>query len=164
MTNSGKPIIIDAEPESGGRSREEKYGLTPQAFEGILAARTFAFLIDLFLLGIVLIAVLFLSLLVGILSFGLIWPGQTLVWIVVLAYFTLSLGGPWSATAGMRFMGIEMLTVEGLRPGYLRAFLHTALYFITASAVILLLIPFFNERRRCLHDFICDTIYLRRFA
>lgn len=164
MTSSEKPIIIEAEAESGGRSREERLGMTPEAFADILSARIFAFVIDLAILGVIILAVLFLSLLVGIISFGLLWPGPTLVWVVVLAYFTLSKGGPTSATPGMRLMRIQMRTMEGFNPGYLVAFLHTVLYFLSYSFIFVLLLPLFNVRRRCLHDLLCGTIYLRSFA
>jgi hypothetical protein len=91
----------------------------PELFRGVLTRRVFAFLIDLVVLSIpVILAYLFVfvfglfTLLLGWLLFWLVWPAA-IIWAVV--YYGASLGGPHSATLGMRAMDLE------LRAGLLRA-------------------------------------------
>ena len=99
----------------------------------------------------------------GIFTFGLLWPGAALSPLVALAYFTLTLGGRHSATPGMRWQDIELRTWNGRRPGYLQAALQTILFYVTVSvAALVLVVPFFTARRRCLHDYLCGTVFVRR--
>ena len=69
-----------------------------------------------------------------------------------------------SATPGMRWQGIELRTWDGRRPGYIQGALQTILFYVTTAAItpLVLLVPFFNERRRCLHDYFCGTVFVRR--
>lgn len=136
------------------------------AFDGIIAARCMAFLADLLVILVLLIAANILFGILGILTFGLLWPGAALTPLIALAYFTLSLGGRHSATPGMRWQGIELRTWDGRRPGYLQGALQTLLFYVTVTVgtVLVLLVPLFNTRRRCLHDYLCGTVFVRRFA
>src|ERR1700685_1468466 len=78
----------------------------PELFRGVLTRRFFAFLIDLVVLSIpVILAVVFIAVF-GIVTLGLGWA---LFWLVspasviwALVYYGASLGGPHSATIGMR--------------------------------------------------------------
>src|SRR5258708_40313607 len=83
----------------------------PELFRGVLMRRLFAFLIDLVVLSIpVILGYLFigvfglLTLGIGWVLFWLAWPG-TVIWAIV--YYGASLGGPHSATLGMRVMDLE---------------------------------------------------------
>tara|TARA_R110000868_G_scaffold31627_11_gene115824 strand:- start:3218 stop:3712 length:495 start_codon:yes stop_codon:yes gene_type:complete len=131
------------------------------AFDGIIVARVLAFFADIALIlvlsGIALIAYLILT----AISFGLLWPIISLAPLLPLAYFTLTLGGPHSATPGMRWQGIELRTWDGYRPGYLQAAIQTILFYVFCGFVIVLLVPLFNYRRRCLHDYLCGTVFVR---
>ncbi|MDO8840162.1 MAG: RDD family protein [Parvibaculum sp.] len=134
------------------------------AFDGVIAARCLAFLADLLVIVVVLIAANILFGFLGILTLGLLWPGAALTPLIALAYFTLTLGGRHSATPGMRWQGIELRTWDGRRPGYLQGALQTLLFYVTVTVgtVLVLLVPLFNERRRCLHDYLCGTVFVRR--
>src|ERR1700710_1551037 len=86
----------------------------PELFRGVLTRRVFAFLIDLVvlsvpvILGYIFIAVFGLATLgLGWALFWLAWPA-TIVW--ALLYYGASLGGPHSATMGMRVMDLELRT------------------------------------------------------
>lgn len=142
----------------------EEWRKSAGAYDGVIAARCVAFLADLLVLAIVLIAVNILFLVLGILTLGLLWPGAALTPLIALAYFTLTLGGRHSATPGMRWQGIELRTWDGRRPGYLQGALQTILFYITTAAItpLVLVAPLFNERRRCLHDYLCGTVFVRR--
>src|ERR1044072_2856333 len=89
----------------------------PELFEGRVARRVVAFLIDFLILSIPVVFVSMFIFVVGIVTFGLgflfyglLWPAMV-IW--ALAYYGLTLGGPASATIGMRVMDIEMRTWYG---------------------------------------------------
>src|SRR5713226_2200818 len=82
--------------------------LQPELFRGLLTRRVFAFLIDLVvlsvpvILGYIFIAVFgLITLGLGWMLFWLAWPA-TIIWAIV--YYGASIGGPHSATVGMRMM------------------------------------------------------------
>lgn len=138
-------------------------GVLPEAYRGILTARVLAFLTDLIVLAVVGLGAIILFAILGILTFGLLWPGGVLFPVLFFAYFTASLGGKRSATPGMRWQGIEMRVWNGNRPGYVQAFVQTVLFYVTVSVltVLVLLVPLFNGRRRCLHDFLSGSVFVR---
>jgi len=146
-----------------GLSASESWQWPKAAFEGVILARCLAFLADLLVICVQLIVASVVFGVLGILTFGLLWPGAALTPLLVLAYFTFTLGGRYSATPGMRWQGIELRAWNGNRPGYLQALLQTVLFYVTVTVgtVLVLLVPFFNERRRCLHDFLCGTVFVR---
>lgn len=140
------------------------HGWPRGAFNGVITARALAYIADLAVLPVIFLAAAIIFGILGVLTFGLLWPGAALSPLITLAYFTLSLGGPHSATPGMRWQGIELRTWDGRRPGYIQAAIQTILFYITVgvSWAIVLIVPFFNERRRGLHDFLCGTVVVRR--
>jgi hypothetical protein len=88
--------------------------LQPELFRGLLTRRVFAFLIDLVVLAIpVILAYVFIAVF-GLITLGLGWLLFWLVWpasvIWALVYYGSSLGGPHSATLGMRVMDLELRT------------------------------------------------------
>ncbi|MDR3499973.1 MAG: RDD family protein [Parvibaculum sp.] len=134
------------------------------AFDGVVFARSVAYIADLVLISFLILVATIVFGILGILTLGLLWPGAALSPLIGLAYFTLSLGGPNSATPGMRWQGIELRTWDGRRPGYLQGALQTLLFYVsvTVGTLLVLLVPFFNTRRRCLHDYLCGTVVIRR--
>ena len=146
-----------------GLSASESRVWPASAFEGVILARCLAFLADLLVICVLLVLSSVIFGVLGILTFGLLWPGAALTPLIVLAYFTFTLGGRYSATPGMRWQGIELRAWNGNRPGYLQAFLQTILFYVTVTVgtVLVLLVPLFNERRRCLHDYLCGTVFVR---
>jgi len=86
--------------------------LEPELFRSVLTRRVIAFIIDLFILAVpIALAVIFIAVF-GLVTLGLGWA---LFWLVspasivwALVYYGASLGGPHSATIGMRMMDLEM--------------------------------------------------------
>ena len=138
----------------------------PELFRGVLTRRVFAFLIDLVVLSIpVILACMFIAVF-GVVTLGLGWA---LFWLVspasviwALIYYGASLGGPHSATPGMRVMDLELRTWYGA-PGYfVLGAMHAVLFWISVSMLtpLVLLIGLFNGRRRLLHDIILGTVVI----
>ena len=138
----------------------------PELFRGVLTRRAFAFLIDLVVLSIpVILAYVFIAVFglvtlgLGWLLFWLVWPASV-IWAII--YYGASLGGPHSATLGMRAMDLELRTWYGA-PGYfVLGAMHGVLFWISVSMLtpLVVLIGPFNSRRRLLHDFILGTIII----
>jgi uncharacterized RDD family membrane protein YckC len=138
----------------------------PELFRGVLTRRVFAFLIDIVVLSIpVIFAYLFIAVFglitlgLGWLLFWLVWPASV-VWAVI--YYGTSLGGPHSATLGMRVMDLELRTWYGA-PGYfVLGAMHGVLFWISVSMLspLVLLVGLFNGRRRLLHDIVLGTVVI----
>ena len=140
--------------------------LQPDLFRGVLTRRIFAFLIDLVVLSVpVILGYVFvfffglITLFFGWLLFGVI-PSATIIWAIV--YYGSSIGGPHSATIGMRVMDLELRTWYGA-PGYfLLGAMHAVLFWVSISFLtpLVLLLGLFNGRRRLLHDVILGTVVI----
>jgi uncharacterized RDD family membrane protein YckC len=138
----------------------------PELFRGVLTRRVFAFLIDLVVISVpVIFGYLFIivfgiiTLGVGFLLWGLAWPA-TVVW--ALIYYGATLGGPHSATLGMRVMDLELRTWYGA-PGYfVLGAMHAVLFWLSISFLtpFILLVGLFNGRRRLLHDIVLGTVII----
>src|SRR6187455_596656 len=138
----------------------------PELFEGVLARRVVAFVIDFIILAVpVLLAAMFIFAF-GIvtlgLGFALYWllSPATVIW--ALLYFGGTLGGPNSATLGMRVMDLEMRTWYGAPAYFVLGAVQAIVFWITVSVLtpFVLLVCLFNERRRCLHDILVGTIVI----
>jgi uncharacterized RDD family membrane protein YckC len=140
--------------------------LYPELFRGVLTRRVFAFLIDLVVLSIpVILACMFIAVF-GVVTLGLGWA---LFWLIspasviwALVYYGASLGGPYSATLGMRVMDLQLRTWTGA-PGYfVLGAAHALLFWVSVSffTPLILLVGLFNGRRRLLHDMILGTVVI----
>jgi uncharacterized RDD family membrane protein YckC len=140
--------------------------LQPELFRGVLTRRVFAFLIDLVVLSIpVILACMFIAVF-GVVTLGLGWA---LFWLIspasviwALVYYGASLGGPHSATLGMRVMDLQLRTWSGA-PGYfVLGAAHAVLFWLSVSffTPLILLVGLFNGRRRLLHDMILGTVVI----
>jgi uncharacterized RDD family membrane protein YckC len=140
--------------------------LEPELFRGVPTRRVVAFLIDLVvlsvpvILGYIFIAVFgLLTLGLGWVLFWLAWPASV-IWAIV--YYGASLGGPHSATVGMRVMDLELRTWYGA-PGYfVLGAMHAVLFWVSISFLspLVVLVGLFNTRRRLLHDFVLGTVII----
>ena len=83
-------------------SYSDDYWLT----EGVLARRVFAWLIDMLLIGLILLALWFVLLLFGVLTLGLGLPLLGILPFVPFCYHLLFVMGPASATPGQRALGL----------------------------------------------------------
>ena len=136
----------------------------PELFEGVLSRRVIAFVIDLI---VVAIPVVFLAIFIfafGVVTLGFGWllfwflSPISVIWAIV--YFGMTLGGPRSATIGMRVMDIEMRTWYGAPTYFVLGAVHAIVFWLTMSCPPLLLVCFFNHRRRLLHDIVLGTIII----
>jgi uncharacterized RDD family membrane protein YckC len=140
--------------------------LEPDLFRGLLTRRVIAFIIDLIVLSVpIILAVLFIAVF-GVVTLGLGWAlfflvsPASVIW--ALVYYGATLGGPHSATIGMRVMDLELRTWYGA-PGYfLLGAMHAVLFWISISVLspFVLLIGLLNGRRRLLHDFVLGTVII----
>src|SRR5215813_1695090 len=136
----------------------------PELFDGVLSRRVVAFLIDLIIISIpVLLAGIFIFML---LTLGLGWALYVLlspaavIW--ALIYYGMTLGAPASATVGMRVMDLEMRTWYGSPAYFVLGAVHALIFWITVSFLtpLILLVGFFNERHRLLHDILIGTVVI----
>jgi len=137
----------------------------PELFDGVLGRRFVAFLVD----AVIILALTFAGWLLlgvlGILTFGLAWLLIGLVFpVVALGYTGLTLGGPASATIGMRMVGLQMRTWYGSPMYFVLAVVHAVLFWVSISILtpFILLVGLFNDRRRLLHDFLVGTVVINR--
>ena len=167
MTDSGPGRIgvsIDVKPHAYDPVAN------PELFEGVLARRCIAFLID---VTIIAIPVLFASVFIfifGLVTLGLGWAlfwlisPATVIWAIV--NYGMTYASASSATIGMRVMDIEMRTWYGAPAYFLLGAVHAVAYWFLVSffTPLILLVAFFNQRRRLLHDMLVGTIVINKPA
>ena len=138
----------------------------PELFEGVLARRVIAFIIDFFIIAVPVVLAAMFIFAFGIvtlgLGFALYWllSPATVIW--ALVYFGLTLGAPASATIGMRIVDLEMRTWYGARAYFVLGAVHAIVFWFTISVLtpFILLVAFFNQRRRLLHDILLGTVVI----
>ncbi len=142
----------------------------PELFEGVLARRLVAFIIDFIIVALPVLFTAMFIFVIGIVTLGigfflyaLLWPAMV-IW--AIAYFGLTLGSPRSATIGMRVMDLEMRTWYGAPAYFVLGAVHAIVFWVTVSALtpLVLLVCFFNARQRCLHDMLVGTIVINNEA
>ena len=134
---------------------------TPEFFARVTLKRVVAYLVDFAIIGILSLAALAAFWILGVLSFGLLSPLFAVVLpLIPLTYHTAFIGGPESATPGMRLFGLEVHRMEGDRPGYLQAALLTVVFYVSVGVTgwLILLVALFNGRGRTFHDYLCGTV------
>ena len=105
----------------------------PELFEGVLARRVVAFIVDFVIISI---------------------P------VVLAAMFIFAFG------FGMRVMDLEMRTWYGAPAYFVLGAVHAVAFWFTVSffTPFVLLVAFFNERGRLLHDIILGTVIINNAA
>src|SRR5476649_2733343 len=139
---------------------------SPELFEGVLARRIVAFMIDFIVIAAPIVLGSMFIFAFGIVTLGLGWmlywllPPASVLW--AIAYFGLTLGGPKSATIGMRVMDLEMRTWYGAPAYFVLGAVHAIAFWFTVSffTPFVLLVAFFNPRRRLLHDIMLGTVII----
>lgn len=139
--------------------------LEPELFRNVLIKRLFAFLIDLVVLAVPIVLMVIFIALFGVVTLGLGWFLFWLVWplsvIWALLYYGMTLGGPNSATVGMRMMDLEIRTWTGERSYFLLGVAHAVLYWLSMSLTpLVLVVGLLNARRRLLHDIVLGTVVI----
>ena len=167
MTNSGPQrigISLDVKPHAYDPIAN------PELFEGVMARRVVAFIIDVIIIAVPLIAAAIFIFVFGLVTFGLGWvlfwllSPASVVW--ALFYYGLTLGSAASATIGMRAMEVEMRTWYGAPAYFVLGAVHAIVYWISVSVLtpFILLVGFFNSRRRLLHDMAVGTVIINNPA
>jgi len=140
--------------------------INPELFEGVLACRMLAFVIDLFIIAVPIVCAAVFIFLFGFVTLGVGWllflPFHALSLVWALLYYGFTLGSPASATVGMRVMEIEMRTWYGAPSYFVLGAVHAILFWVSVSALtpFILLVAFFNGRRRLLHDIVLGTVVI----
>ena len=125
--------------------------VSPELFEGVLARRFVAFLIDVTIIAIpVMFAAVFIFI-VGVVTLGIGWAlywllsPAAVIWAV--CYYGYTFGSPASATIGMRVMDLEMRTWYGAPAYFVLGAVHAIVYWVTVSFLtpFILLVAFFNR-------------------
>jgi len=136
-----------------------------QFYDGVRTRRLIAWVVD---LAIILLIGVPLATLFGLMTLGFgfaIFP--LIVAVVGFFYRTATLAGG-SATWGMRFTGIELRRGDGTRFDLTTALLHTALYTLCISVVVLQVISCFTilgtRYRQSLGDMVLGTTAINRPA
>ncbi len=138
--------------------------LNPELFDGVTLRRITAYVIDLLIIAFLVLTAMSAFWVLGILSFGVLSPLLVAILpFIPLAYHTILIGGPESATLGMRLFGIETRRMDGGHPGYLQAGLLTVVFYVSVGATgwLILLVALFNGCGRTLHDYLCGTVVIR---
>lgn len=133
----------------------------PELYQGLRFRRSMAFIMDLILITVLMFATSIAVLFLGILTLGLAWVLFAILWpAVALLYVAFTLGGPNSATPGMRAMGIELRLWYGDKCYPLLAAVHGTLFYLSVSFLtpLVLLVSFFSDRKRLLHDMVLGTV------
>ncbi|WP_096704395.1 RDD family protein [Magnetospirillum sp. 15-1] len=153
--------IIDNTPEW-----DDPWG-QPRYYMGITARRIYAYLIDLVVVGLLLGMMWIAAIIVGALTFTLLWPVMLLlIALTPIAYHTLTIGGPRAATLGMRAAGIRVMSVganafdDNGRPSLLQAAVQTVCFYgsVAVTCWLILGVALFNPRRRTVHDMLAGTV------
>ncbi len=138
----------------------------PELYRGVLTRRVLAFLVDVVILSLPVVLASLFILVFGAVTLGLGWH---LFWLISpasaiwgIVYYGASLGGPHSATPGMRLVGIQLRTWSGERGYFLIGAGHAILFWMSVSFLspLVLLVALFNRRRRLLQDFALGTVIL----
>ena len=138
----------------------------PELFDGVLARRVVAFIIDFVVIAVPIVLAALFIFAFGVVTLGLAWalywllPPASAIWAIV--YFGMTLGGARSASIGMRVTDIEMRTWYGTPAYFVLGAVHAIAFWFTVSffTPFVLLVCFFNHRRRLLHDILLGTVVI----
>jgi len=152
-------------PRGSAGAARNRYAYDPVAqpdlYEGILSKRVVAFVADAIIIVVLMIPAALVVFVIGIVTLGIGWLLYgALFAIVALGYVALTLGGPNSATVGMRWAGIELRTWNGGPCFAALAVLHALLFWFSVGLLtpLILLVGLFTPRRQLLHDLLLGTV------
>ncbi len=140
-----------------------------QFYDGVVARRLFAFLIDVVIASILMGIIVVVGLIVGFFTFGLGWLLAALLFVSAdFLYRWLTIAAS-SATWGMALTGIELRDRRGERLDAGQAFVHTAAFYVVGVGgmiaipmILNLVVPFLSPHRRLIHDFLLGTVAINR--
>lgn len=139
----------------------------PIYYLGVTPRRIYAYCLDLVVVGLLWMVVFIGCVILGALTFGLLMPVLGVVLALVpIAYHTVTIAGPRSATFGMRIAGLRVMSIApgadatGGRPSLGQALVQTVAFYasLAMTGSLILLVALFNPRRRTVHDFLAGTV------
>ncbi len=129
---------------------------------GVLARRFCAFLIDIFIIGVISWVLAIVILIFGILTLGLGWLMFHIIPLLPFLYYTL-LVGAGSGTPGQKLFGLAVRQdADLLPPNLAQAFVWTLLMWVS---FVLACVPFalalVGPRHRAAHDLLSGLVVIR---
>ena len=84
----------------------------------------------------------------------------SIIW--ALVYYGITLGGPASATLGMRAMELQMRTWYGEPAYFVLGAVRAVVFWVSVTVLtpLILLVGLLNARRRLLHDMLLGTVII----
>jgi len=167
VTERKLPAIVLGGTGSSGDGAIHDPLLHPALYEGVAIRRMFAFFVDMFLMGIVLTLALFAAAALWVVTFSLITIPIVLGALAfVVLYDVFTIGGPTSATPGMRLFGLKVISWSGGKPDNLQALRMSAMFWTIHSITgwLVAVVVFLNPRWRAAHDFLAGTVVVRADA
>ncbi|MHA1560214.1 MAG: RDD family protein [Alphaproteobacteria bacterium] len=137
--------------------------IRPELFSEVLPRRLLAFAVDAIIVIVAMVPAFVAVAVLGWLTLGLGWFLFPFVFgIVGLGYLALTLGGPESATIGMRMAGLEMRTLGGDKMYPLLAALHGLIFWVSVGLLtpLILVVGLMSNRARLLHDMLLGVVLL----
>lgn len=130
--------------------------------EGVRSRRIVAWLLDVLLIGLIVVALWFLLMLFGLMTLGLGFPLMGILPFIPFCYHFLFVAGS-SATPGQQALGLIVRRNDDLGPPTpLQALVYTLVFYLTLALTgLLLLIALFTVRKRTLHDIASDLVVVR---
>lgn len=137
---------------------------TPELFEGVLLRRMLAYLVDCIIISIFTGGLALITVILGILTFGLAWLILPLCLpIAIFLYYAATLGSPRRSTIGMQMFDIVLTPTSGPPLDGWKALIHPFVFWLTIWIFWpLLFIGLFTQRRQLLHDIITGSLMVRK--
>jgi uncharacterized RDD family membrane protein YckC len=143
---------------------EARAGIHHALLDGVIGRRMFGWFIDILILGLGTAALTLVVFLLGLVTFGLSWWLFGGFWVLPILYAWLFVASPAQATPGQALAGLRVVNDDTLGPPTpAEALVWSILYALTAtlSGGVLLLLVFFTEHKRALHDLLSGLTVVR---
>jgi uncharacterized RDD family membrane protein YckC len=137
----------------------------PELFDGVLARRVLAYIVDLAFLISISAIIGIVGMVLGFFTFGLAWLAlPVIIPIAVLSYYAATLGSPMRATIGMAIFDLVLTPTRGWPLDGWRILIHPIVFWITVWVAwpLSLLFALFTPRQQMVHDYVAGTLMLRR--
>ena len=147
-------------PQSWPRPRPPTWAL-----EEVRIRRCLALAVDFFVIMAIFLAFLAIVVVFGLLTFGLAWLFIPILYpAIALIYNGWTISGWRMSTLGMRLFGLEMRLTNGTRVPFLNAAAHALFFYFSWVLLtpLVLLVSFFADDKRCLHDILAGVVATRR--
>jgi uncharacterized RDD family membrane protein YckC len=130
---------------------------------GVMSRRLVGWLIDLFVLAVLIWLLWWLLVMFGVLTLGLGFGAMGVLPLVPFCYHFFSLLRAASATPGQRIMGLTVRRDDDLGPPTgLQAAVAVLMFYVTmATSGLLLVVALFTRRHRTLHDLVSGLVVVR---